>query len=202
MNTKTILAAVVLVGSLLGAGYFAPAALNFVDITWEVVFSHLGMVVLLTLFVERAQEVILTTWRAQSSEACELAILEAERHLANAKKDVEPEKAVAIAERLSQLRAQKLNHKARTRTLALRLGLAMGLLVSVVGVRVLAPLLEEGSLLALLPYQLTAFNAVDILLTGSVIAGGSDGVHKLAEFYRVFMENQSKRQVERVPAEL
>ncbi len=37
-------------------------------------------------------------------------------------------------------------------------------------------------------YQLNFFNFLDVFLTGGLIAGGSDGVHKLIEVYRSFTE--------------
>lgn len=41
--------------------------------------------------------------------------------------------------------------------------------------------------------QILAFNMVDICLTGGVIAGGSEGIHKLTQVFTDFMESSSQR---------
>ncbi len=93
----------VLGGVALG-GVYAPQAVVFVSLTLEILNSHLGMV---TLFIERAQEVILTNWRAHSSEACSLAIRDHELRIEKAKQDGEQDRVNLLFDELLRLKQAK-----------------------------------------------------------------------------------------------
>ncbi len=86
-------------------------------------------------------------------------------------------------------------YRMRTRSLSLWLGLFIGILVSAVGIRALhklvASLPAEGTV------QAYVFNIVDIVLTGCLIAGGSDGIHKISELYNSFIGSTTKIAEER-----
>ena len=73
--------------------------------------------------------------------------------------------------------------------LAMLAGLVLGVVISALGFRVLQTLIDTKSLTDGL--QLWVFDFVDIFLTVAVLAGGSDGIHKLAEVYRTFTEKGS-----------
>ena len=83
-------------------------------------------------------------------------------------------------------------YRMQTRSAALWLGLLIGLLVSAVGVRVLHELVVSE----LQGTQALYFTAVDILLTGCLISGGSDVLHKIAERYNNFMALSEKKTAE------
>ena len=55
----------------------------------------------------------------------------------------------------------------------------------------LGALVPEPALLDLGYTQQIIFHAMDVIITGGVIAGGSDGIHKMAEWYRTAMESRS-----------
>lgn len=158
--------------SVVAVGMAAPALL-----------AHLGILLLTALFVERASEVVLTSWRAEQSDRLALMLAMAERDAGDANSH-------GSAEYRVELRYQLLAYKARTRLLAMRLGLCLGLLAALAGVRALAPI---SDIQALLPIQRWFFHSLDIALTAALVAGGSDGLHKLTEFYRTFLEGQSAR---------
>jgi len=66
----------------------------------------------------------------------------------------------------------------------------MGTLVAIGGLRGLAWLVGEptASPVAGLPAQRTFFRLIDVLLTGMVIGGGADGVHKIVLFVTDILE--------------
>ena len=71
---------------------------------------------------------------------------------------------------------QVLEEKRRQKTTAL--GMALGVLAALVGVRALGPFIEVGE------FQGTQgqwFAGVDVLITGALLAGGADGLHTIVE---------------------
>lgn len=182
---------------LLAAASFwlAPVAIGPLKVESQTVFSLLAMVFVVTLFMERAQEVILTNWRARGSEELELEILGLERQISRLKKYPDPDIPLEpLYTKIEQRSMARLHYRAHTRVLALRIGLVMGVAVSMAGLRTLGVFIEPHTLMAFDLTQQIIFHCVDVLITGGVIAGGSDGVHKMAELYRVFVETKAKEE--------
>ena len=119
--------------------------------------SKLTPLLLGAAFIERAVEVIITPWRDEGA-----AHLEA--RLAAAPDDAGVTRAYTT-------------YKARSRRLAYGLAMLLGLCASVAGLRGLGSFVDGA-----LPSgrQADWLRAVDLLLTAAVLAGGADGVHRLA----------------------
>ncbi|PIE41446.1 MAG: hypothetical protein CSA49_03400 [Gammaproteobacteria bacterium] len=173
--------------------WLAPGGFGVLVVAPEAVFSLLSLIFVVTLFVERVQEVMLTNWRAAGADALELDILVLERKLSRLA-GVSQQSQEDLYAKLERLRLQRLNYRSRTRVLALRMGLVFGIAVSLAGVRTLEFLVPSSTVLAFGLAQQILFHSVDVILTGGVIAGGSDGIHKMAELYRVFVETKSKKE--------
>src|SRR5690606_11093302 len=75
----------------------------------------------------------------------------------------------------------------------LRLGFLFGIAVATVGIRALEGLLAPGALQLAPMGQGVAFRVVDVLMTGGVIAGGSEAIHKLIQLFTTFMEATTRR---------
>ncbi|MDX1692575.1 MAG: hypothetical protein R3208_02345 [Ketobacteraceae bacterium] len=173
-----------------GSWWFAPDTIGPLQLSPATVLSLLGTIFVVTLFVERAQEVILTNWRAFGSEALDLRILALQRSIDQEGTD-HPERGEAVA-RLETLKLDKLRYRAQTRIYALRIGVLMGIAVSLAGLRTLGALVPEAVWLDFGAVQRLIFHTVDVIITAGVIAGGSDGVHKMAELYRATVESRSR----------
>ena len=185
-------AAVILCLCAAAFGVTVPIHFNSVSVT--AIAELLATIFVVTLFMERAQEVILTTMRARGSEQLELTIRKFKRAIQRQKK-IAPEKAIEehFYDQLEDARIEKMDYRASTRVLALRVGLLFGLMISIAGVRSIGVLVDEAVLSQLSSLQLRMFNVVDVLLTGGVMAGGSDGIHKMTELYRSYVEINVKR---------
>ncbi|YAG15769.1 MotA/TolQ/ExbB proton channel domain-containing protein [Nostoc sp. DSM 114161] len=85
---------------------------------------------------------------------------------------------------------QRAAYKADTRTIALWTSLLVGLLISAIGVRSIEPLVIIDSNNQI---QLVIFRSLDALLTGGLIAGGSEGIHKIIQVFINFMEATSQQ---------
>jgi hypothetical protein len=159
----------------------------------------LGSLLIVALLLERALDVFLTTWRAEGSEKLDSEINDIKEKIARLKQagktdsdpDVKTEQGY-----LRQKNQEKLAYRSKTRVIAMWSGLILGVIISAIGFRVLATLVAPDVAEKLKDYteaQSYFFNLFDILLTGGLIAGGSDGIHKVMDLYRVFMEGSSTR---------
>ncbi|WP_189523300.1 hypothetical protein [Nostoc sp. PA-18-2419] len=85
---------------------------------------------------------------------------------------------------------QRAAYKADTRTIALWTSLVFGLLISAIGIRSIEPLvvLDLNN-----QTQVVIFRSLDALLTGGLIAGGSEGIHQIIQVFINFMEATSKQ---------
>jgi hypothetical protein len=103
-------------------------------------------------------------------------------------REVSDRTSVAVLETATEEQAEI---ERRQTELRLRLGFVFALIVSAVGVRVLAPLFTLASSGTEQSY---AFRATDIVLTAGLIAGGSAGINAIAELLGKYIE-ASRRKV-------
>ena len=66
-------------------------------------------------------------------------------------------------------------------------------LISAVGIRMLESIVDRNALNEITRLQTFVFRLVDVLLTCGVIAGGSEGIHKIANIYNAFTEQAADR---------
>ena len=83
-------------------------------------------------------------------------------------------------------------YRARTETLAMYSGFAIGIIIGICGLRTLHSIFDFA---ALQGFQKTAFLATDIVLTAGLIAGGSKGINAVTSLVSEFLE-ASKEQAE------
>lgn len=115
---------------------------------------------LVALFVERGLEVVVTG--LYGGEEANL------RHQLKEKKISED---------------QLLAYQAHTRRFAFAAAAVLGIVISAIGVRGLELFVDPAVFKAISPLQQTVFRTVDVLVTGSLIAGGADGMHKLVSIF-------------------
>ncbi len=182
---------------LLAAYYLSPVSMAFNDQGLTILPSIFGYLVLISMFVERAIEVFLSAWRSRGADELDHQIAIAKRKLDDYLKTAEDKAKLIQNETYSQLHTalesaetKRRNYKSESRYISQWLGLAMGVLLSFVGVRVLENLLIIGPLEG---FQKSAFVAVDVMLTGVAIAGGSDSINKMMKVYSSFMESTAQR---------
>ena len=134
--------------------------LQFAEITLQSILSVLTPLLVISLFLERALEVFIGVKR--EPKRGELA------RTMDAAKGIEKTKCEqALAD-----------YKSATGTVAFYAAVLGGLLISVAGVRCLWPLLEPSSLIPN-PTQFSLFNTMDVILTAGLLAGGSEGIHRI-----------------------
>ena len=139
---------------------------------------------LIALFIERALDVFLTTLRAEKSEYLQKEIkIEAQKL----------DKGESSIDELNRIKKVLLSHKANTRVIALWSALTIGIIISAIGFRALQPLINLEEFKNLPLYHTILFYIVDIFITGCVLAGGSDSIHKMTDAFRLFMEKSQNK---------
>jgi hypothetical protein len=148
------------------------------DFDIERVFSLLMMLFVVTLFVERAADVIITVWR-DPGKTERKALVEAGRGAiaAASTRGAVPLPNVMKVQQVVELDAERFN--AGTGRIAGIVTFLMGIAAAVVGFRVMLPLVDQTSFEPLGPLQRGLFYWFDVLITGAVIGGGSEGVHQI-----------------------
>ncbi|MBD2090034.1 hypothetical protein H6F67_09235 [Microcoleus sp. FACHB-1515] len=121
-----------------------------------------------TLVVERSLEVLLTIWRGEGKSIWE-----------NELARYEP--GTPAFQRV-QDELNRYGHE--TKSIALRAGFVLGIVVSLVGFRILEPLIV---LEAIDSNQRIAFQTLDIILTGLTISAGSNVFHDVISVFTDFL---------------
>ncbi len=167
---------------LLGAGYLATTshigALTFNSQAFLNVAQVLAPLFLVAGFVERAVEVMLTGLRGNESDRLGVEVDHATAYF-----QVHP--TPQAAQQLKALQHLLTAFKSDSRELAFLLSTGLGIGAALCGIRGMA------GLLATTPAQTPspAFTTLDILLTGIVIGGGADGIHKIVQPVLDFVQN-------------
>jgi len=166
---------------------FKPAAIALRSVEPSAVLQLISTLFVIALFLERFLDVFLTTWRAAESEnmAHEISTLR--------KQATEKVENSTILNELSVKEKALFAYKKTTRNIALWSGFILSIVIAMVGIRTLFPLIDSASLHQVSVTQQAFFRLADVLITGGLLAGGSDGIHKLAELYRVFLENSKTK---------
>lgn len=174
MNTSNKGEWLVLLGLLtlvgLAVWYVNPVQLRFKPVTESDILALVGSLLVLAIFVERANESILVPLRTPDRQAIEQAIEDAG-------------KLPDSTQRATQVRKLEVSlqqYRLGTAKRAYWLSLLMGLLISTVGLRILGSLVE-------IPQNAPTWSSsqqhwltfVDIVLTGCVISGGSAAIDKI-----------------------
>lgn len=176
-----VLFLVVTVGSLIAVAAFDPGLVTFWPFTAAEFVQFLTPLFLVSLFIERTLEVFLTAWRAEGAVK-----LEKEAQAAKVAAEAAPDAHAATEHTLIQ-------HKAGTQRMAFLGGVTLGVVVSAVGVRALGMFVDPAVFDSLPETQQTIFNVTDVFLTGAVLGGGADGLHKLVSVFTNFMDVTAKR---------
>ncbi|HWR82946.1 MAG TPA: hypothetical protein VN285_06570 [Candidatus Deferrimicrobium sp.] len=171
---------ILLAVSLLGAIYFV--AYNFVDISTQLVLNILIPMFIIAAFLERTQEVFVASWRDIERGRLEQTVREIETGIAKCSGQATD----GLIEKLKEANLEVSRFKTDTRRYVFLFGLASGILISIVGVRVLKPLTSMDA--STVGFQRHLFNFTDIVLTGALIGGGSESIHRVVAVITDFLD--------------
>jgi hypothetical protein len=132
--------------------------------------------------MERAIEAILIPVRAPDRQKIEQELADIKR----AAETDDTKKEVQIAKE-----RELAIYRLKTAQRAYWISFGFGLIISLVGIRTLAGLVNPEDLKALGDIHRTLFSFVDIVLTGGVIAGGSAAIDKIGRAISEFFKFRS-----------
>lgn len=240
MKKKTLLNLLIIVGfgAVLLPASLSPNLFIFKKFGLPEITQLFTFLLLVSLFLERALEVFITTWRRPGEEEFSGKVRHCERRIAELKEQIRKrgnqvetvatkttsEDALKSEKRtefmqspgdtsgllveldkeitqLSGFNQERGRFKSGTRKIALWSALFVGVLVSGAGVRGFETLVDLRALPdAPLLYtgQIFLFRSLDTLLTGGLIAGGSEGMHKLTQVFSAFLD-ETRNQIKRKP---
>jgi hypothetical protein len=165
-NIALTVVALVIVVAIVTAGF---NGFDIIPYQPHVLDAGKGLVtalVVVTAFVERATAVLASIWFNES--------------IANARIAKDDAATIKVTEKQTQARQI--------------MALIIGVLVSLAGTRTLEALLDLTKAKQPIPsFQLGLFYAVDILITAGLIAGGSDGIHKISEILTSLSDKTIKK---------
>lgn len=153
---------------------------------------------LIALFIEQALEIIVNILRDPSKDKLEKEKKKFKDEIDELKNETSITEKTAEKSGINihepKVQCKKLEfdkkdeelklYKNETRQMTLVLGLYFGLIISALGIRVLGTITSVDYN----NWDVHIFNLLDILLTGSVIAGGSQGIHKMIREFIGFFQ--------------
>jgi len=180
---------VILIFVSAAAWYIQTNALAFKPDPLTSLPSLFGYLLLISLFVERVIEVILSSWRSGGADKLDNQIDQLKKVIAALEKPGEgnpvDKNALAVAvKKLEDLQVERTQYRAGSRFASIWIGVVVGAIVALAGVRILGNLLDASSLADGIHKNL--FIVVDVLLTGLVLAGGSEAINKVMKIYNSF----------------
>jgi hypothetical protein len=184
---KKVIYYLVIVAIVIYAVIWAKESLQLRDIGDAKILSLLASLFVIALFCERTLEIIIHTLRSTGRLELEEMLQAKQDELEILNKTPKPiSKAISkVEDALQEIKNKIKEYKRNTRSTSMLLGLLIGILVSAVGIRVIGALVEnipEGGI------QSAGFKIVDILITGGLISGGSEGIHRMMNVYNAFTE--------------
>ena len=173
----------VIVFILIGSDTASEVAVIEVQNVEHVVDVLMGLF-LVALFMERAQEVFITSWRDAGRTSLES---EVQDHLSAL--ELEPND-LEVMQALKDAQGELAKYKAGTQKGAYLFGLAIGLAIAVAGIRSLSHVISHENLSG---FQESLFYFLDVALTAALVAGGSDALHKLVSVFTDAMDASRKK---------
>lgn len=158
--------------------------------------SALGTLFIIALFVERAQQVYINAWRGFDRVKYVKAVQNLTLMLQLARAKNQTDQVHTLAVNLGDATIALDRFRSQTRKIAFLGGMTLGILISWVGPRILAEVVMFGTPEAPVLLQAThatLFSAVDILITGGLIGGGSEGIHKIVVLITDFLDRTRDR---------
>jgi hypothetical protein len=156
-----------------------PPLVKFRELSLEDVVGTLAALAIISAFLERAVEVFVAAWRVGEQQQLEIKLqrLRADR---------------ARGAEVKALRLQLNQFRHETRMYSLAASVVLGILISLAGVRALAAVVETAPIEQAYWHN-GFFSVLDVLITGALLSGGADAIHKVVSTFTTFMEATKSR---------
>jgi hypothetical protein len=151
--------------------------------------SLLASLLFASAILERALDVWLSIWMGGEADLLDGEIRQLKANIDKSPPET-PQQAIATdRQELEMLQVKRTEYQGKTRKRALPIAMGAGLIISAIGLRALDPLFESPEANSQQLIQSHVFSAIDIIVTGTLLAGGSDGIHWIVALYRDWIDN-------------
>lgn len=194
-DSRPLVVVAMLVGAIAGLGilvWIVGAWEGFTPRTdaREQLINLLGTLFLLAVFVERTQEVFVATWRSIGRARIKDEIASFDDEIANFPADGTTEELKVLQARRRTAMRRFSEYRFETRKRTFLLGVVIGTLIALFSPTVLSVTLDAGGNACSDAAASTGacawflvFRALDIFLTGLLIGGGSEAIHKVIALF-------------------
>ena len=180
--------AILLVGGLVLASQ-VDKSLSLVPFGPADVTKVLTTFFVLALFVERTLEVFITAWRGEET-------VKREDELQTVKQALPQNPTESALQGVKTKTDWLVEYKCETQAIALRSGLVLGILIAAVGVRsfhtFVGPV-DPSKMGSWFKLHTATFSVLDVLVSGGIIGGGSDAIHKMMNVITEFFDATTKK---------
>ncbi|MDR3458532.1 MAG: hypothetical protein P4N60_13865 [Verrucomicrobiae bacterium] len=175
-----------IVGSLLIAIFWkTPDPVVFKPMGRDSVLGTLTWLFVVALFIERAVEVIVSTCRDADADVLEHNVTTAQAKI-DAQTKVTPG-SVPYLDPLHGAQKEMLKYRSETKQFAMCVSFILSIFVALAGVRTF------GSIVETYPAGNWLFSAADIIVTGAVLAGGTDAIHQMMNVVMNFLNQAADK---------
>jgi len=172
----TILAIVAVAAFILNNNISEFRTIDISSFDFSKIFGLLGSIAFISLLVERASEIFMIDPKKEEKEN-----LKREVQSLTKRNVLSPEEAEVKTQKATQLKVYQDDRRKKVSLFAFTLGI----LIAMFGVRILTNLIENPESMNVV--QSKFINIIDMVLTGCVIAGGSEGIHYIIKIFGNFM---------------
>lgn len=204
---KKIIWSVILWTLLAAAVGYAVSILTYTvriddKVTFEQVSQLMTSLFFVAVLMERFVEIFMTIWRGEKHKAIQQTIESfeddlKEEHVKLKAPTLTSKERKQILELTNRLEADIKNgrrdlteHESKTTVLSLRASFAVGVIISLAGIKALNVLFDADALKGL---QAIFFRTVDVIITGGLLAGGSKLINSVMKVFEDFMAATSEK---------
>lgn len=193
-----VLSVSVTFAALIFVWLLAIEGIPFLDFTTEYIIQLITSAILLSLFIERTIEIILSAWRGIERKNKVQALIAARTtaKAAGIRDEYKLLENADVKNATNELEA----FRAENRGIAILTGLTLGIIVSSLGIRLIEPLLDPEVIGEIGDFQLRLLVVVDVFITGALLGGGAKGLHSILDLFLTAVDQKRKALKDENPA--
>ena len=166
-------------------------AVKFNDFEPDDVFELLTVIAGVATLQQTVVGVFISSWRGPQRELLDKQLAQFDLQLKG--EGLSPEQRQALSKQRKEKELELIKYKAVTRKISLWVNLIAGFVVSAVGLHALEALANPAELEKLSKYQALGFRVMDVVLTGSLLSGGAEGIGQVTAIFGNFISRPAEK---------
>jgi len=166
-------------------------AVKFNDFEPDDVFELLTVIAGVATLQQTVVGTFISSWRGPQRKIIDKELVQFDLQLKS--EGLSPEQRQNLSKQRKEKELELTKYKADTRKISLWVNLLAGFAVSVVGLHALEALANPAEIEKLSHYQALGFRVMDVLLTGSLLSGGAEGVGQVTAVFGNFINSSAEK---------